>query len=561
MLKRNVCSYGDKLTPKVIVQNEGFTGQNFEQYLGCALFFYPDWSDPNDSDTYLTHDIKIFNKTIEEWLTEYEDVACAFLFQAPPDYNMKPENCPKWNIKDETEYSKIKRGNETIQRPRAKIFYGKSTYYGGDSKKYQDNKFGLKPIETLDKNQLPFLSGWSGNKNISNLNWSEKCNLLPIRDPSIGSNEWFQQQNTEEWLESYQKYLYNLLSIFIPDEDNILQMLSIDNMKIWVEAVTNITYNVEDNYEKHEKDGDECLKHAFPRYIRYYYNATEKQITSWNNYYMSKRFQYVYTEEMKFNYWLLCEGEHITNMRAVKEDLFESFVGALETIADKIAHGLGYIYSYNFIFAIFENIVLDPKIGLGDIKTELQQRGTQLKFDRTPEGHDGGIKAEESKDQLSGEITITIIMFKEIAAILAAEGIIIESLKSRQDKYVVIGIGRNIYKSYAIEEAWDNAANYCESCGYTDSYMKSIKQTNLLKHNSLLTPKEKKDINTKLLLNQINHYEIIFPQSLNKEDVKVQTCVFQGSKVRGSKLTKLSIGTGKNRADAEHSALIKYLKT
>lgn len=174
MLKKNIKLYGDEMSCKVAVPNEGFQNPDLSQFAGCALYFDPPWLptniDPSTSTQadYLLSGIKIGGFSIEEILENYIGIAYSFEAQLPPNYQL--EKVEGWDIEVEHIY------HHKSSEVRITIYRGICPA----------SVVHLKKIN-LELCKDPFLASWTE----PNLN-TEEINLVL---PNIGHSELFDGYN------------------------------------------------------------------------------------------------------------------------------------------------------------------------------------------------------------------------------------------------------------------------------------------------------------------------------------------------------------------------------
>mgnify|MGYP000911722572 CR=1 FL=1 len=195
--------------------------------------------------------------------------------------------------------------------------------------------------------------------------------------------------NEKQWLQTLQSFLNVLLTPVIKDKTKRFKYLEPNAMKIWARAFTHETVSPSDNYEDLEFAGDAVLKWAFPKYLRKRFPYLHKgEYTELNVAYMSKIMQAQLARNMGL-------GEHIrvTGMdRAIlnlETDVFESFFGALEEVADSILDGLGAIQCYNMIVHLFQNIDIDESKARGSAKTQVIQMFVRFDLSKPQEQSPG----------------------------------------------------------------------------------------------------------------------------------------------------------------------------
>lgn len=157
-------------------------------------------------------------------------------------------------------------------------------------------------------------------------------------------------------LKEFQTFIYTLLSNFM-SEKQALRYVDQDGMNNFIEAFTHKSVNPAVNYERMETLGDAMLKAVFPRYvIQRFENIDSATINNLNSTYMAKAYQGSLSDRLGFRQWIR------TPIRTlhIREDAFESFVGALLRVSDlKDNEAIGYINIKNFIIWLFKDIKID----------------------------------------------------------------------------------------------------------------------------------------------------------------------------------------------------------
>jgi len=179
-----------------------------------------------------------------------------------------------------------------------------------------------------------------------------------------------------------QKAIYDIISKVI-DKDHVPILLSAEAMvNYWAPAFTHKSVDATNNYEKLEFYGDKVLSYAFSSYIRQRFQNTlnQEQATLLLNQYMSKRYQPELARNLGLVELVRYNPEIPGVNVKVQEDIFESFFGAFSTITDDaIQPGLGYIYCFNLISDIFNEIEINPE-AQKDPKSQLKEIFEGLKW-------------------------------------------------------------------------------------------------------------------------------------------------------------------------------------
>jgi ribonuclease III len=177
----------------------------------------------------------------------------------------------------------------------------------------------------------------------------------------------------QTWTRDLQQFIYQLLEPIIPNQQERLKYIDAKAMADWVPAFTHESFSPSNNYESYEYLGDAILKAAFPKYLlRRLPHLDQGELSELNTYYMSKMKQAEISQKMGLAKHLRVIGLQgtITNLDT---DMFESFFGALDTVADRITPGLGFGTCYNMVYELYKNEVIDESKKLGSSKTQTQQ--------------------------------------------------------------------------------------------------------------------------------------------------------------------------------------------
>lgn len=173
-------------------------------------------------------------------------------------------------------------------------------------------------------------------------------------------------------INNLKRFLENYLRTIIRQED-IPLYVDENAMNVWVTAFTHETYDPSNNYENLEYLGDRVLKSVFPKYLMKRFPQLHKNdYTELDNIYMSKIKQSELATKMGLGEHLRYKG--ITGVILnLKTDVFESFFGALDTVSDAIAVGLGAVNSYNMIAHLFADLHIKVNARNGPAKTQVDQ--------------------------------------------------------------------------------------------------------------------------------------------------------------------------------------------
>jgi len=179
------------------------------------------------------------------------------------------------------------------------------------------------------------------------------------------------QVEKNDYYYSLREFLRNqilplILSISENIEEEILIYTSDKYMGTWVQSFTHETARKDYDYEELELLGDKLFGAAFVRYLMEREPLLKKNELSSIVTKYEQNIAYVdIVEKFNFNKYVLVDP-CIKSFVKVKEDIFESFLGALFVVSEDVLPGMGFINIYNFIIEIFE----DVEITEADKKTD-----------------------------------------------------------------------------------------------------------------------------------------------------------------------------------------------
>ncbi len=275
----------------------------------------------------------------------------------------------------------------------------------------------------------------------------------------------------QQWLQSLQSFIYETLKDVVPS-NLINQFLDAKAMLTWKLAFTHETVDPVNNYEDLEYFGDIILKSVFPKYLfNKFPHLHRRGYTELNVYYMSKMQQAKLGDMMKLPNYIRVGGMSSVILNIVT-DVFESFFGALESIADRVQNGLGYVICYNMIFEIFKNINIDLINSNESSKTQVIQIFTRFNLKKPTQTV---LKSENN-------VSVVISLDKEHDDFLRSYGIDLPY----QEPYVdasgnvlidyIIGENISATKTEADYEAYVNSLKLLEENGVSTEWAGEVKK-------------------------------------------------------------------------------------
>ncbi|SNW62896.1 Ribonuclease III [Orpheovirus IHUMI-LCC2] len=193
---------------------------------------------------------------------------------------------------------------------------------------------------------------------------------------------------TDDWTNKLKLTLESILRR-IPGirEETIPKFIVPDALQMWTPAFVHETFdlNRNNNYEVLEFLGDRVIETQFSIYLmKRFPSAGPSELTEVKSKYMSEDYQPRISDELGISSLIKVRGTNVTNK--MKEDVFESFVGALykvtETYVDTFKAGN---VVFNFIKMIFDNIPIDVTSSNAKPKTLLKEMMEALGVDYVEE--------------------------------------------------------------------------------------------------------------------------------------------------------------------------------
>jgi dsRNA-specific ribonuclease len=606
-LKRNIMAYG--LGDKAIVPDidaKGVTGEeDFSEFKEAVFYFDPPWlpegykMGKDYKDHYITKDMKVGKKTLEQWLVKNKDVASMMVFRVPPGCVI--EEVPGWTFEIENLknnglcyycYNNVIYGsNNGTKTTRKTVRVGEDIKIKPTAFKNEGGFGALLPVYESCKN-MPEAAAEKEPRCKVFLKWGfvdpdplsekepsgisekqlkkEEAMEPPFEDLSVDSTGAFRPMgkdrdilmnifkdlkkpkaamDTAEWQAEFQEYIYALLTkIWTKDESVCKRMVEFDVMPLWVKAFTHETVdvNVLNNYENFEKLGDAFVAAAFNLHVYNYFdgNIDEKAMTNYKNQYMAKIYQADLSRFMKLGDWIrLSSVENRGNN--IYEDAFESFNGALHMVGDRVRPGFGYVLVRKLIDLLFGHIKLDPRFGRQDPKTVVMQMFQGL-----------GYHTHFDEVALGDGRTVKIVLWNDLFKVLQGY---FPQLKSE-----VIAEVKGTSAKDANNAAWFQALQTLELVGMTKDAVDEIKNESKLDKLEAMNPVLVKLVKSKYTKEGFTKIKFEIPRSASSLTsytailIGIKMIQKPGSKESMEQRETLSTGIGKDVTAAQFDALQNY---
>lgn len=412
MLRRNIDLYGFSNRSIVPDADDGFTGipeqitlpdgrieKVYSTDTRLVLYMDPPWLPLNIAghlskrEDHLLNGIKLGSKTLEEWIADSRGKVDLIVIRLPPSYNLKPVEgfCyyPVTLPKREKHlfyfiYPKTVLGiTESKQCP--------STANRASEAKTEPATCPVnplsQPVPRPGSRSKPESKSEQGSKSEP----SPKPKPSPRPKPSTETTTLTMKQTpTEEraWELRLRSFLFEFLRPVIPNDNLRNRVLGEEIMPIWMKAFTHISYDVNENYELIEYQGDRTMKAQFVLYIMDRFpDLDEGPISELENHYLSKPV----LAELGRKYGLT---DYVRTISVdpdihIAEDLIESVSGALYQTSDLAfdKFGSGNVPVFNYTKMLFDPMKIDLSILQGQPTTIVKQIFERL--------HWSGMSAED----------------------------------------------------------------------------------------------------------------------------------------------------------------------
>jgi len=263
-----------------------------------------------------------------------------------------------------------------------------------------------------------------------------------------------QNDNEEKiWLHNLSLHLNNILQQVKPLDNPEIRNLFFQSssLKIWIKAFTHLSYYADGshNYEDLEYKGDLVLKSTFGMYLMKRFPHYHKdQYTSLDHGYMSQLRQAMLCDYLGLSSFI--RTLHTNVVTSVKTDVFESFFGAVQEIAEHVApedqkFSFSMTVSWNLLNHIFRTLEIDTKYAKNAPRTLLEQICTRFSTDKPISN-----RHEDSDDRY---FKTNIFLTKNLLKIFN---------NYRPNGYVennelLLGSGKGVTTGESIENAYYNA--------------------------------------------------------------------------------------------------------
>ncbi len=350
--------------------------------------------------------------------------------------------------------------------------------------------------------------------------------------------------------DNWEKNLKNFLDVFLSeidkDQKRRAKLFNIEYMsKYWIPAFTHSSWdpNLDKNYEFLELEGDRLLGLLFISYLKKRFKGIDQAQASFLS---SKFLKKTSLSEISSKLGLAEMVRMKVNLSIhIREDIFESFFGALYLVGENIKIGLGIFYATAMVTHIFGQIKIDPDL-IRDAKTQVKEIFEKMAWKNQ----------QEVSSQDSNRVwTITVYFTEE-----ALQWFIANSQNKRAPKSE-LGSGTSVQKILASNQAYENTLEILTSLGITPEFADRVKiqrefgSPQLTPYWPKIKARMAKDgIVTLMFAKKIQGVKIKFVQLLG--------LIPDETKPGGKKVILVSMqGTTEDDTQLKINALIKYAST
>jgi dsRNA-specific ribonuclease len=267
------------------------------------------------------------------------------------------------------------------------------------------------------------------------------------------------QYNHTSWRNAIKENISDILSKFMKPKE--MQNFTNDKaMTHWEKAFTHESVDYNNNYELFEHYGDVVLKYLFTKYlITIYPGLKVSGYSRLQHYYQARGPQGRLSLKLGFMKLLRIRGI-IDDMEKVRGDMFESFFGALSTIADESLPGLGAAVCYNVIVTVYD----DEEIDIRKIELDPKSKYVQI-FQR--HGYTRGL---EEITEIDNGIKLSVMVPYDANAFLKSNGIDIG------DGTVIIAEGTGFSDQEIRDRVYEEALTELVKFGVTPEWSEMLKK-------------------------------------------------------------------------------------
>ena len=352
----------------------------------------------------------------------------------------------------------------------------------------------------------------------------------------------YYNKEEEKWKEDIKQFLREFLPKFIENKPfPIDRYLSEEYMHIWESCWTHDSFDPSFNYEELELLGDRSLELNLTKYFMYFRfkHLNKHEITSLKSRYVDKNF--LKSLSPKYGFTKFVRAEVGLNQH-VREDIFESFLGALELVSDTILFGLSAINSFNFVSFVYNDVDIDLTATRGKKTMIVPQLFEQLGFTKK-----AGLALIETSEPTENDfVKFTISVTDQARKAIKGYGINLP---------IVLGAYTAPVQKEARDKAYEEAGTVLENIGFSKEWTQKIKRVKDLNQPGVVEYLPA----AKAKLKKQGYIDLYFQSSRTATEKNKTTSTLIGLASDGTEVT-LSNGHGIDSLSAQIDAIKNYVK-
>jgi dsRNA-specific ribonuclease len=330
------------------------------------------------------------------------------------------------------------------------------------------------------------------------------------------------EDKVSNYYQNLQSFLFDeILSSIVEDKTKRKLYIQPEMMKIWIQAFTHESFGEDYDYQQLETLGDKMSGSIFTYYmIQRDPDLTSSELTNLEHKILSNHNLTNLSMKLKLTNYIQISN-CVKSYSKIEADLFESFVGALFTISEKIMMGLGFINCFNFFIDIFDDIEIEETDKLGDPITIVSQILEIIGF--AGKQKHGNI-FEKDEILSNGKIKFTLNVSDDVTDLFLQNG---KKIKR------ILGEGMDGTSKGAKYLCYSNALSYFLKNGIDLIWAKKVKKQKLFQTQKMrdLLPK----LNKRLKQEGFVDFEFDTPDKINTKGVAMISLI--GIKQNGKQRT------------------------
>ena len=396
-------------------------------------------------------------------------------------------------------------------------------------------------------------------------------NLTKMQIYVLNLFNWTPEQQ-EEWSKKLKEFLKKILKEYIDlSDETIKKFIKKEYMPIWISAFVTkaVASGSSQNLELNEFRGDRFLDLTITQLIlKRFEGISQGQANQLKSVLVSKNTLSKLTKKLELKDLIVAYRK----TKSVKEDVFESFIGALAVIAGQIKPFSEYEYCFKFIEKVYETVdfgtleKLPPLAPITWISQSFNRLNIKVNVSSKSNKEidpESNIIIKRDFDQNNFLVTVSQVMIKKSGVEflklwnihIPGPYVSIDLPNGQKEQYKLIGIGSDIDRDESQKIAFYEAYLTLNKSGFTPEFVEEKAQEKTLTEVANVYPNISKAYE-KAQQQGFNRLSLQVSNLQNKSNNRFITL----SGVYPDKTEKvLSFGTGQTKIDASINALEKYI--